>query len=114
MRKCILWTCALLAMPLFAIPPSTDKMIRSLVKEETSLASVLDALMTTTADTPFGSAFESVSIKKVLLTEELRDRCNNRSKSGAVLEVTIQSEGGNSTYFLSTEGGSPLALRRCE
>jgi len=93
----------LLALPLAALPPNSDHMIRSLVADGTVLGVLLDGLMSR-VDDGFESAFDSIIIEGVPLDENLKRQCNNYSRSGAALKINVVKQNRKHIYFLSTPG----------
>lgn len=113
MKAKLLGGCLLLALPLAALPPKADAVMRPIFADNTALSGILDNLMAIHAKDRMISAFKSVAIRSVSMDADMRNRCNNHSRSGAAVEVTITSDSGNAIYYFTTEGGNQ-PLRLCE
>lgn len=100
---------ALISLPLFAMPAAGDQLIQSLVSKNQEFKKMVEQQ---TSD-GFFSNYDRLSIELINASEEIKERCNEWSRSGSFLKVEFKTIQGivKTEYFSTPE--SAKQLKKC-
>ncbi len=110
MRK-LFASLALLAIstPALSLPEKPEQLIKALLTSNNDFSSQL-ARLVSYADENSNASFDSITIKVIDATPQLRERCSSagaRSRSASILEVTVVGQESTMIDYYAT----PLAAR---
>ncbi len=97
-----------------AVPLPSDVLITGLVSNKEFKKLLKD----NSANEPFRSNFDSLDVRRADITPSLQQQCNNHSRSGSILQVTLtgldrESDEVTQKVFYFTTDESVETLRLC-